>query len=153
MRFYRIADSRHSPESGEGARLYDGRWNSLGRAVIYTCETMTGAMLEKLMHTNGRMPKHQVCVTYEAPDTISVKSIEPKDAPGWDKADMIASRAAGDAWLAAGESAVLHVPSVVFDVERNVLINPAHADFKHFRVASVEPVRWDERLFEERPPK
>ena len=65
MRFYRIADSRHSPESGEGARLHGGRWNSPGRAVIYACETMTGAMLEKLVHTNGRMPKHMVCVTYE----------------------------------------------------------------------------------------
>jgi len=45
MRFYRIADSRHSPESGEGARLHGGRWNSPGRAVIYACETMTGAIL------------------------------------------------------------------------------------------------------------
>jgi RES domain-containing protein len=63
MRFYRIADSRHAPESGEGARLHGGRWNSPGRAVIYACETQTGSMLEKLVHTNGRMPKHQVCVT------------------------------------------------------------------------------------------
>ena len=60
MRFYRIADSRHSPESGEGARLHGGRWNSPGRAVIYACETMTGAMLEKFVHTNGRMPRHMV---------------------------------------------------------------------------------------------
>ena len=46
MRFYRIADARHSPESGEGARLHGGRWNSPGRAVIYACETQSGAMLE-----------------------------------------------------------------------------------------------------------
>jgi rhodanese-related sulfurtransferase len=78
MRFYRIADSRHSPESGEGARLYGGRWNSPGRAVIYACETQSGAMLEKLVHTNGRMPKHMVCVTYEAPESLKVESIDPK---------------------------------------------------------------------------
>ncbi|MGH8131341.1 MAG: RES family NAD+ phosphorylase [Steroidobacteraceae bacterium] len=148
MRLYRIADSRHSPESGEGAKLHGGRWNTPGRAVIYACETSTGAMLEKLVHTNGRMPKHQVCVTYEMPESISVKSLDPADLPGWSNPDMIASRAAGDAWLKAGESALLRVPSVVFGVERNVLINPTHAEFRKIRVLGSESVRWDERLFE-----
>jgi RES domain-containing protein len=148
MRFYRIADSRHSPESGEGARLHGGRWNSPGRAVIYACETQTGAMLEKLVHTNGRIPKHQVCVTYEAPNALKAIAIEPEAVPGWDDPDMIASRKAGDAWLESGESVILRVPSVVFSVERNVLLNPAHADFAKVRVVATEPVRWDDRLFE-----
>jgi RES domain-containing protein len=151
MRFYRIADSRHSPESGEGARLHGGRWNSPGRAVIYACETMTGAMLEKLVHTNGRMPKHMVCVTYEGPDSLKTASVDPVDVPGWDAADMIASRKAGDAWLLAAKTPVIRVPSVVFDVERNVLINPAHPDFSRMKISGTEPVRWDERLFEEKP--
>jgi RES domain-containing protein len=149
MRFYRIADSRHSPESGEGARLHGGRWNSPGRAVIYACETLTGAMLEKLVHTNGRMPKHQVGVTYEAPNALKALSIEPEAVAGWNNPDMIASRAAGDAWLATGDSAILRVPSVVFSVERNVLLNPEHTDFKRIKVVGTEPVRWDDRLFEE----
>jgi RES domain-containing protein len=151
MRFYRIADSRHSPESGEGARLHGGRWNSPGRAVIYACETQTGAILEKLVHTNGHMPKHQVCVTYEAPNALKAVSVEPDAVPGWNRPDMVVSRAVGDAWLAAGESAILRVPSVVFSVERNVLLNPAHADFARVRVMETEPVRWDERLFGEKP--
>ena len=151
MRFYRIADSRHSPESGEGARLHGGRWNSPGRAVIYACESQAGAMLEKLVHTNGRMPKHQVCVTYEAPDALRVATLETRDAPGWDSPDMIASRGAGDAWLEKARTPILRVPSVVFDVERNVLVNPAHADFRRVRVAGIEPVRWDDRLFGDKP--
>ncbi len=149
MRFYRIADSRHSPESGDGARFHGGRWNSPGRSVIYACETATGAMLEKLVHTNGRMPKHQVCVTYEAPNALKAISIEPAAVPGWEKADMIASRASGDAWLASGESAILRVPSAVFSVEHNVLLNSGHQDFAKVRVVSIEPVRWDDRLFEQ----
>jgi RES domain-containing protein len=149
VRFYRIADSRHSPESGEGARLHGGRWNSPGRAVIYACETQTGAMLEKLVHTNGRMPKNQVAVTYEAPNALKSVSIDPDSKSGWHKPDMIASRAAGDAWLESAESAILRVPSVVFSVERNVLLNPAHPDFAKIRIVGVEPVRWDDRLFEE----
>lgn len=150
MRFYRIADSRHSPESGEGARLHGGRWNSPGRAVIYACETMTGAMLEKLVHTNGRMPKHQLLVTYEAPDSIRSAAIDPKDVPGWEKPDMIASRKAGDAWLEGRDAPVLRVPSVVFDVERNILIDPEHPEFRRIKVIGKDPVRWDERLFESR---
>lgn len=151
MRFYRIADSRHAPESGEGARLHGGRWNSPGRAVIYACETQTGAMLEKLVHTNGRMPKHQVCVVFEAPDTLKTVSIDPKDIPGWAAADMVESRKAGDAWLEKAPTSALLVPSVVFDFERNVLLNPEHPDFRRIRVAGTEPVRWDERLFTETP--
>lgn len=151
MRFYRIADARHSPESGEGARLHGGRWNSPGRAVIYACETQSGAMLEKLVHTNGRMPKHQVCVIFEAPDSLAVESLDANDLPGWAEPDMIASRRVGDAWLEKAASAVLRVPSVVFDAERNIMINPDHPDFRRLRVAATVPVRWDERLFTETP--
>ena len=151
MRFYRIADARHAPESGEGARLHGGRWNSPGHAVIYACETKSGALLEKLVHTSGHMPKHQVCVTFEAPDSLKIPSLDPREIRGWDEADMIASRKAGDAWLEKAQSAVLYVPSVVFDVERNVLLNPAHPDFRRIKVIGTEPVRWDERLFTEKP--
>jgi RES domain-containing protein len=148
VRFYRIADSRHAPEGSEGARLHGGRWNSPGRAVIYACETQTGAMLEKLVHTNGRMPKHQVCVVFEAPDSLKLATLDPEDVKGWADADMVASREAGDAWLEEEKTAVLRVPSVVFEAERNVLINPGHADFRRFKVVGIGPVRWDERLFD-----
>jgi RES domain-containing protein len=151
MRFYRIADARHAPEGGEGARLHGGRWNSPGRAVIYACETKSGALLEKLVHTSGHMPKHQVCVTFEAPDSLRIPSLDPREIRGWDEADMIASRKAGDAWLEKAQSAALYVPSVVFDVERNVLLNPAHPDFRRIKVIGTGPVRWDERLFAEKP--
>jgi RES domain-containing protein len=147
VRFYRNADSRHSPETGEGARLHGGRWNSPGRAVIYACETQTGALLEKLVHTSGHMPKHQVCVTFEAPDSLKVSALDAREIAGWDAADMIASRKAGDAWLEKAQTAVLYVPSVVFDVERNVLLNPAHSDFRRIKAVATDPVRWDDRLF------
>ena len=39
-------------------------------------------MLEKLVHTNGRMPKHQVCVTFEAPDSLKVATLESKALRG-----------------------------------------------------------------------
>ena len=36
--------------SGEGARLYGGRWNSPGRPAVYTAEHASLAMLEILAH-------------------------------------------------------------------------------------------------------
>jgi RES domain-containing protein len=147
VRFYRIADERFGPESGEGARLYGARWNSPGRAVVYTSTTYAGAMLEKLVHTGRQIPQHQVCVTFEAPDDLTVVTLAVQKLHGWDTPDMSVSRAAGDAWLAGQSSAVLLVPSVVFAGERNALINPAHPAAKRIKVIGIEPIRWDERLF------
>jgi len=42
---------------------------------------------------------------------------------------------------------VLKVPSIVFPVEKNVVINPAHRDFRRIRTLSIESVLWDRRLF------
>ncbi len=147
MRLYRIADRRFGPADGEGARRFGGRWNSPGRAVIYTCTSLPGAMLEKLVHTGRRIPRHQVCVTFECPDDLPIRELAPSQVPGWDAPGQDASRQAGDAWLTEAPTVLLLVPSVVFDVERNVLINPAHPDFAKVRVADVSPVRWDARLF------
>ena len=36
--------------SGEGSRLYGGRWNSKGIAVVYVAATRSLAMLEILVH-------------------------------------------------------------------------------------------------------
>lgn len=148
---YRIADARYGAEGGEGARLYGGRWNSPGRAVICACTTYAGAMLEKLVRTGRQIPKHQVCVTFEYPDDLRVTTLDASSLPGWNHEDFTVSRRAGDAWLLAAQTAILLVPSVVFDIERNALINPAHPEMARIRIASVEPIRWDDRLF--RSPK
>jgi RES domain-containing protein len=147
VRLYRIADSRYQPESGAGARLYGGRWNSPGRAVIYACTHYSGAMLEKLVHTNGRLPKHQVCVTYELPRGLVPAVLDAAEIRGWDAEDQVVARAAGDAWLEAAKDAVLLVPSVVFPDDHNALINPAHADMKRVKVVGIAAVKWDRRLF------
>jgi RES domain-containing protein len=114
---------------------------------MYACTTYAGAMLEKLVHTGRRIPKHQVCVVFEVPDDLRVSALDPADHVGWDAADCVVSRAAGDAWLQAGKGCVLLVPSVVLDLERNALVVPAHPDFTRIGVVSIEPVRWDDRLF------
>jgi RES domain-containing protein len=127
--------------------MHGARWSSPGRAVIYACTTYAGAMLEKLVHTGRQIPKHQVCVTFEFPDDVNQTTLDETHIIGWRNDDLQVSRQAGDSWLKLAETPILLVPSVVFDIERNALINPAHQDAARIRTLSIEPIRWDDRLF------
>jgi RES domain-containing protein len=145
---YRIADGRFPLLDG-GAARYGGRWNSPGGQVVYASRTYAGAMLEVLVHANtGRVPRHHVAVELTLPPALAVETLDAAAAPGWDAADLVVSRALGDAWLAARASVALVVPSVVAPPhEANVLLNPAHPDFARIVAAPPTPVRWDARLF------
>jgi RES domain-containing protein len=152
---YRIADKRRPPLDGVGALLYGGRWNSPGRRLIYASATYSGALLELLAHARiGRVPKNQIYVEVTIPAAVAIEEIRPDEVPGWDQTDLLASRAFGDRWLAEGRSAVLVVPSVVAPPEeRNILINPEHAEFGRIIHGVAHHVRWDERLFKRGPEK
>lgn len=145
---YRIADGRFPLFDGAGAALYGGRWNSPGRPIVYAARSYPGAMLEILVHANGRMPRHHVAVELTLPPDLLIETFDSADVPGWDATDLIASRAVGDAWLEARTSVALIVPSVVTPPpEANVLLNPAHPAFARIAVSAPTPVRWDARLF------
>ena len=50
-------------------------------------------------------------------------------------------------WVKEARSAILLVPSYVARIERNVIINTAHAEAAGIETSLPEPVWWDERLF------
>jgi RES domain-containing protein len=72
-----------------------------------------------------------------------------KELPGgWNKLPPgPASKRFGDAWLTAGSSLGLLVPSVIATEERNLVLNPAHERFKEVRVLSKSRVMMDKRLY------
>jgi RES domain-containing protein len=149
MRCFRIGDARFPLFDGTGARLYGGRWNSPGRAVIYAAETYAGAILEILVHANlNRLPRTHAVIAIEIPGNLTIESIAPIALPGWHSSSLSASRAFGDRWLTEARTAILLVPSLITQGrEHNVLINPAHPDFKLITHTPPEPFAWDERLF------
>lgn len=146
---YRIADSRHPIYDATGAMLRGGRWNSAGQRVIYAADSYAGAMLEVLVHANLSVPpKHHQFVRITIPNKVKFETLAAAELPGWDAEDLTAARSFGDAWLRAGRTAVLRVPSVVTEGrEYNILINPKHSQAGLIEVSAPEPVRWDERLF------
>lgn len=149
-RAFRIADRRFPVFDGTGARIAGGRWNSLGRPVIYAAETFAGALLEVLVHSNlNRVPRTHVCVEITIPGDVAIEEIKIDAVPGWRDEDQQASRRAGDRWLEEGRTAVLLVPSLVTQGrERNVLINPLHPDAPRIAASAPSEVCWDERLFD-----
>jgi RES domain-containing protein len=52
----------------------------------------------------------------------------------------------GDAWIAAGRSAVLAVPSAVVPTELTYLINPLHPDAARIKVVGRRAFAFDPRL-------
>ncbi|MBE7212133.1 MAG: RES family NAD+ phosphorylase [Gluconacetobacter diazotrophicus] len=143
-------DGDHPIFDATGSRLFPGRWNTPSSPMIYTSEHYSTAMLEKLVHGNGRLPPNQYAVEITIPPGVTYEVLSTAHHPGWDDPDCLVARSIGAAWQRSRRSLLLLVPSVAARMERNILINPAHPDFPRVTHSLHEPVWWDDRLF---PPR
>jgi RES domain-containing protein len=149
MTAYRIGDPSglHPIYSPEGARRVAGRWHSKGQLVIYAAQFYSTALLEKLVHYSGALPKGQCYIEITIPAGVTYECVTADSLSGWDHENGNVARKFGSTWLETGRSAILIVPSVVARMENNVLINPAHPDAARMTHSLEKPVRWDKRLF------
>jgi RES domain-containing protein len=134
--------------SGEGARLYGGRWNSAGVRMVYLSSTLSLAALETLAHAEPRALAHD-WVTYavEIPEDLALElRIEDLPADWRDMPTSTGTRRSGDAWAAANASVALSVPSAIVPVERNWLLNPAHPEFGRLAIPEPQTFRFDARV-------
>ncbi len=145
---WRVTKAKYSRQgfSGLGALLYGGRWNSKGRAVVYTSDSLPLAILEILVHL--RRPRHlrgQGATPVEIPTAL----IEPvgRLPRGWQRNIRISQRI-GDKWLTSATSPVLEVPSALYrcgeELPLSYLLNPSHPLFakleiRRFRSLDVDP--------------
>ena len=137
--------------SGKGAELKGGRWNRPGHAVIYAGSTIALACLETVVHLNqSGLPLNRFLVRIDIPSTVwAARSVVlAADLPvGWSAIpEGKVSLDAGDAWLQAGDVAVLIVPSVIVPEESNILINAAHPDAALIRASKVRAWFYDARV-------
>ena len=134
--------------SGEGARLYGGRWNSPGVAIVYTAGSQALAALEMVVHLDSSELLRNYVVFEVAIDESLVVKLEPSQLPRNWRADPPPRkvREIGDAWARAGTSAVLQVPSTILPAERNFLLNPRHRDFPRLKISKPSPFQFDPRL-------
>ena len=153
--FWRIAtdtpDYLADDMTGKGAESTGGRWNRKGRAVVYASPSIALACLETIVHLKqGGLPLNRYLVKILVPHaTWELRNeLTAASAPvGWDAEPAgKVSLDLGDSWIDGGASALLFVPSVVVPEERNLLINPAHADAKGITAQKVRKWLYDPRI-------
>jgi RES domain-containing protein len=134
--------------SGEGARLFGGRWNSIGTPVVYTSESIALATLELCVHIDKEVNLKEYRVF---PVTFSVDLVKIVDSlpEGWNYDPILpAPRKIGDDWASENSSPALKVPSVIVPSEYNYILNPKHPDFQDIQIGEVRPFEIDPRLIQ-----
>jgi RES domain-containing protein len=152
---WRLASARYRANAfdGEGARLYGGRWNHPGTAVVYCSSALSLAALEYFVHVEPNLaPPSLVVVAADLPAGLDVETLEIEVlSANWRSYPAPERlRDLGTGWVRSGRTAVLLVPSSVIPHEMNVLLNPAYPDFAKIHIRAAEPFSFDPRMWKGR---
>lgn len=146
---WRIVTARYvsTAFSGEGARLYGGRWNPMGVPMVYTASTQALATLELLVQ-DGKLAANYAMVPAIIPARMKIERVKLEDLPeDWRNPESREQlQAIGTDWIKRGSSAVLAVPSSVIPAEINYLLNPLHSSFKKIEIGEAQVFLTDLRL-------
>lgn len=144
MLIWRICLKRYSDSSfsGEGAKLWGGRWNSPGRSLVYCSTHLSLASLETIAHLHRDdfpLTEETLFVTpAELSDDALRETLDQNILPTNWRESCEELQLIGDEWLESNRSLVLVVPSVIVPQESNYLINPIHTDFSS-SITKLEP--------------
>ncbi len=144
LQVWRLVTARYADSafSGDGARLYGGRWNRKGVPVVYTSDSQALAMLEMLVQDDPLRARY-VVIPATIPDEVAVERVTVDSLPARWRApgEHRRLRTIGTAWARRLSSAVLAVPSAVIPDEHNYLLNPQHEAFSVDRDRRAPGVR------------
>ena len=147
MLVYHLGVTKYAKQlTGEGAKLFGGRWNEIGTSCLYACESKALCALEFAANVLfDEMPEDLSFTTYEIPDD-SWMNFLPKNLPdNWkDVPPSINIQVWGSMQLK--NNLAIKVPSVIINSEFNFAINPLHPDFKKVRIKEVEIFSFDTRI-------
>lgn len=149
MKVYRIALTQYCDSSGEGAKLYGGRWNLPGNPAIYAGSSIAVSLLERLtidpeLFSSERHILYSV-MEITIPDHLIFIS-EMSDLPSnWNEIPAI--RAAQEYGTSLLKSGILFfaVPSVADPNSLNFVINPLSENFSLIE-SKVYPLDLDKRI-------
>src|ERR1700736_6008380 len=98
MDLWRVLRRPYAALSGEGARIFGGRWNSPGRPVVYFAEHPALAALEVRVHLDlpfELLPDDFVLMGVRLADNL----IAEIDNPPGEATSGLQTVATGDSWL------------------------------------------------------
>jgi RES domain-containing protein len=142
---YRLVRAERARDvlSGEGARLYGGRWNPPGVAVVYASESRALAVLEAFVHvTLEARAMRFLLYAITLPTRAKLQRVgSPRRTP------TESSREIGRTWAGEARALALVVPSVIVPQETNYVLNVSHPQFASIAVGRPESFSFDERLW------
>ncbi len=152
MKLYRSCSFKYLHDlSGAGARINGGRWNSVGRAALYTSESKSLAIPEVLANTPLAILRANFSIlTLEITGSFLTDEYTLSDLPaGWNAYPVpVSVTRMGDRWLTAGKTLLLKVPSVILPSEYNFIVNPNHPHFSKIKIKATEKLVIDKRIEE-----
>ncbi len=150
MELFRLCRSAYTHDlSGRGAGLYGARWNSKGTDLLYTAQNRSLAMAEVVVHLSlSALPQDYCMVKLLIPDEVLIEDFPLSSLPqDWAEFPHPAStKVIGDAFVRHGKYCMLRVPSAITAGDFNILLNPAHPDFKHLQIAKILPFPFNKRI-------
>ena len=149
MKVYRIGKRKHAKDTtGEGSKLFGGRWNHKSVPCIYASETRALALLEYTVNINiDEIPRALSIITFEIPDQ-EIEIISEEKLPGnWKEIPAPAStKDFGTNLLKTSAKGVFKIPSSVMPFEFNYLLNPLHPSAKDFKLIETIDFVYDVRI-------
>ena len=147
MLVYRIVHKTYS--TSLYASGLKGRWNSAGKKVIYTAESIPLAFLENMVRRQGvGFNMDFKIMIIEIPDIVKISSIDVADLEdGWrDIKDYSKCQPIGDKWYDEGKVMVLKVPSAVLPEGFNYIINSEFSDYGLIKLIAITDLVPDDRI-------
>lgn len=134
--------------SGEGARLYGGRWNPHGQPATYLSATRSLAALEVLIHQAEHVPAGRFLFFEVRFPERFVITVTPDDLESdWrNYPPQNSTVTLGGGWLKARSSPILRVPSILIPEESNYLLNPEHTRADEIEIGDPRPFTFDPRF-------
>ena len=150
MQVFRVATTNYINDlSGEGARLYGGRWNERGSPMLYCSQHLSLCLLEVLVHNDmANLPKELSYIELEIEEKSTKLLSTPKFIhAAWDQImPPVEIAMFGSRWLQEQKELALIVPSAVLPQENNILINPLHPLMKETKIVRTEVLKLDARF-------
>ncbi|MBS1530198.1 MAG: RES family NAD+ phosphorylase [Bacteroidetes bacterium] len=148
MLLYRITNAKYAGDlSGNGARYFGGRWNSIGQPMLYLASSRSLAILESLAHiVPTNVPNDYLLLTIDAPDDYIAVSADLLPDKWNEYPESNITKQIGNAFLQRNEYLLLKVPSALVPEEFNYLMNPLHSKADRVKVINRATYRFDDRL-------
>lgn len=151
MKLYRITKQLFLTDlSGEGAKLYGGRWNNIGSCMLYCSTHLSLCVLELLVHMDySFVPKDFGFIELELPDNFKLTQV-PKQLLKEDwrhNPPLPITQNFGTNWLKSNKTIGLKVPSAVLPNEFNVLLNPLFSDYQNIKITNKGHLDLDARTY------